>query len=356
MDITIVGAGNGGTAFAADVKAKGHTVTLLKTSNKGDMEHFSYLKNNNGQVKLIKPTGTITVYLDQVTTDFAVALTSKTELIVIFMPTNYHEKLIQKMVPYLHDKQLILLEPGYLSTAFFLTYAEGIDLTIIEAESSPLDCRITEPGVVTVSFENVCNRIGVHPRERGEEVVRKLESLKYNFKLLQSVVESSLHNPNLIVHTIGGIMSIPRIDYSKGNYWMYKEVFSPTVWNMVLDLDDEKMAILEALNLPKLSYLEACKIRNCEECSTETAKAIFDHYAEFDSVKGPEVSNSRYITEDVPEGLVLLESLGLALDVPTPVCSALITIASSFLQIDFRETGRTIEKLGKEQLRILLES
>ena len=58
------------------------------------------------------------------------------------------------------------------------------------------------------------------------------------------------------------------------------------------------------------------------------------------------MSNSRYITEDVPQGLVLLESLGGLLNVKTTVCSALIDIASACLNTDFRKNGRTVERLG----------
>ena len=60
--------------------------------------------------------------------------------------------------------------------------------------------------------------------------------------------------------------------------------------------------------------------------------------------KGPTTVNSRYITEDVPQGLVLLETLGAELDVPTPVCSSLIEIATAALGRDMRENGRTVSE------------
>ena len=65
--------------------------------------------------------------------------------------------------------------------------------------------------------------------------------------------------------------------------------------------------------------------------------------------------DSRYISEDVPQGLVMLEALGEALDVSTPIASSLINIASAALGRDLRSEGRTPEKLGKENIEKIIE-
>ena len=43
MNISVLGAGNGGCAVAADMSLKGHEVTLIKTSNSIHNENFKYL-------------------------------------------------------------------------------------------------------------------------------------------------------------------------------------------------------------------------------------------------------------------------------------------------------------------------
>ena len=70
--------------------------------------------------------------------------------------------------------------------------------------------------------------------------------------------------------------------------------------------------------------------------------------------KGPTKVDSRYISEDVPQGLVMLEALGKALDIATPICTALIEIASAALGRDLRAEGRTPEKLGRENIHRIL--
>lgn len=347
MKITIAGIGNAGTTVAADLTLKGHEVTLLKTSNSMHNDHFKHLLetkkvviNENGLQQIVS--------IHNVTDNFEAAF-KDVELIIIYIQTNYHKQLIEKIIPYLNGGESILIEPGYLSTAFFIPYCKEKNLTIIEAESSPIDCRIINPGEVDVLFRNVRNPIGIYPSNKEIETMNMLSSLNYNFIKTNSVIEAALHNPNLIVHTIGAIMSIPRIEYTSGEYWMYKEVFTPSVWNIVEMLDSEKMDILSSLGYERISYVEACKFRNSEDRNKDALTVFFD-YAQNSSPKGPSKVNSRYITEDVPEGLVLMESLGKILGVNTPTCSALIDIASAALKIPFRDIGRTVDKLNYDNI------
>ena len=354
MKITVVGAGHGGTTIAADLKKKGHLVTLLKTSKGLHNEHFEYLVKNKGEITISDSSEETTVNLDLVTTDVELAITGA-EIIIIYVQTNYHEQVIKRIIPFMTEEQIVLLEPGYLSTAYFLKYEKEKNFTIVEAQSSPIDCRIVEPGKVKVLFKNVRNPVSIFT-ERDEKVIQeKLNKLQYNFVYLKSIIEAALHNPNLIVHTIGGIMSIPRIEFTGGDYWMYKEVFTPHIWNLVESLDNEKMDVLEKIGAERLPYVEACRFRNFEDLTID-AKDAFREYAKNSSPEGPFVADSRFITEDVPEGLVLLESLGMMLNVETPTCTGLINTASAALNVDFRENARTVEVLGKENLEKIIES
>ncbi len=350
MKITIVGTGNGGTTIGADLALKGHQVTLLKTSDKLHNENFAYLQKNK-QVEFKDTDKTKTAHFHNVTTDFAAAIPGA-ELIIVYLWTTFHKAIIQRMLPYIQDGQVFLLEPGYLSTCYFMQ-ATSKDITVIEAESSPIDCRIDKPGKVRALFRNVMNPFGVYPHAKRETATKVLDALGYPYMLTDSVIEAALHNPNLIVHTIGAIFSIPRIEHTNGQYWMYKEVFTPHVWNIVESLDIEKMNVLERLGSKRLPYVEACKLRNSEDKKGK-AKAAFFLYAKNSSPEGPHQPDSRYITEDVPEGLVMLESLGQTLGISTPTCSGLINVSSAAMKIDFRKDGRTVERLGYENIQTIL--
>ena len=356
MKISILGAGNAGSAVAADLSMKGHEVTLIKTSHSMHDDNYNYLVENNGKMTLNEFGEIKTGYIHKVTRD--IEEIRGAEIVVIYIQTRFHEPLIERIDPYLEDDQIVLINPGYLSTAYMLKHCPDKKLIIAEAESSFIDGRIMEPGLFRVGFRNVRNPIGIYPAARREEAIAKLDQMQERFVYLNSVVEAALHNPNLIVHTVGSVMSIPRIEKSHGDFCMYHEAYSrdnPATWAILEALDAEKMNVLEKLGFPRLPYVEACKYRNSLDDNMD-AKEVFLDYAEMDTrAKGPTKVDSRYISEDVPQGLVMLEALGRALDVKTPIATGLIEIASAALGRDLRAEGRTPEKLGRENIHRILD-
>lgn len=356
MKIAVLGAGNAGCAIAADLTLNGHNVTLIKTSHSIHDENYNYLLENNGKMILDEFGEIKTAFIDRVTRD--ISELQNAEVVIIYIQTKYHEQLIKRIAPYLRRDQILLINPGYFSTAYVLKYCQNKDLIIAEAESSFIDGRIIESGTFRVGFRNVRNPIGIYPISRKKEAIAKLDKLGERFVYLDSVVEAALHNPNMIVHTVGSVMSIPRIEKSKGDFCLYHETYTRdnvATWSILEALDAEKMNVLEAMGLDRLSYVEACKYRNSMDDSID-AKEVFLEYAEMPTrAKGPTEVESRYISEDVPQGLVMLESIAKTLNVSCPICTALIEIASAALGRSLRTEGRTLESLGMNNIRMILE-
>ena len=339
MKITILGAGNMGCANAADLTLKGHEVTLVKTSHSMHNETFDYVCAHNNEITLWQEGEEQTARIHAVTTDLSSVATA--DLVYITTQTNVHEQLIQRIAP-LRKGQVVLITPGYFSTAYFLRHCPDKDLTIIEGESSTIDCRVDDTGFVRVGFRNVRNPVGVYPVENLPKVRDMLESMQFHYVYLSSVVEAALHNPNMMVHTVGAVMSIPRIEKTKGDYCMYWEVWTPSVYRILDQLDKEKMDVLEHLGYERLNYFDACKYRNSLDDSID-ARAVFEEYAASPyRAKGP-------VEIESINGAVA--ALGRELGIPTPVCTALIEIASAALGRDLRAEGRSIERLGAENIQ-----
>ncbi len=353
MKIAILGAGNSGCALAADYAGRGHNVTLIKTSDSLHNENFRYLSENGGKIEMDEFGKKSVSCISHINRE--IEKVQDQDVVMICTQTGYHLDVLRRIVSLLHTGQILMMIPGYLSTAYAMGLGVPKGVIVAEAESNFIDGRLTSPGYFKVGFRNVRNPIGIYPAAAKEKAEEVLEQLGTPFTYLDSVVEAALHNPNMIVHTVGAIMSIPRIEYTNGEYCMYHEVFTPSVWRMLEALDSEKMKILERLRLKPVSYVEACKFRNSLDEERDGKEVFFDYASMPERAKGPVCVKSRYITEDVPQGLVLMESLAKVLEIPVPTCTSLIELATVALPMDCRGEGRTIEKLGRENIHRILE-
>jgi opine dehydrogenase len=60
----------------------------------------------------------------------------------------------------------------------------------------------------------------------------------------------------------------------------------------------------------------------------------------------PKSFDHKYITEDVPVGLMPMSALGVACGVSTPAIDALITLVRAMTGKDFAAEARTLERMG----------
>ena len=327
---------------------------MLKTTIGINDDNFNAINNNNGIFAIDHTNkGQNTSRFQNIaliTRNIPEAL-KNAEIIIVQLQTLYHESAARAIAPYFgKTTQMVLVIPGAMGSAIFKKHCKIDSIIFAEGESTPFDARIIAPGTVEILFQNVRNAIGVIPASKNNEGLAIAKNIYYTYCATRTnIIESALHNPNLIVHTIGVIMSASRIEYSKGEFWMYKEAFTPSIWNMIRQLDEEKCNVIKAYGGKELSYLEAARWRNSEDCTIDPMVS-FIKYANEGSPKGPNKVNTRYITEDVPNGLVLMESLAKHKGIEVPLTTSLINIASFMLNIDYRSNGRTIERMGIEYM------
>lgn len=69
-------------------------------------------------------------------------------------------------------------------------------------------------------------------------------------------------------------------------------------------------------------------------------------------ILAPHQMDMRYITEDVPFSLVPMSSVARKFGVQVPMMDTFITLASSVMECDYRQEGRTMEKVGIADLTL----
>lgn len=351
MKFTIVGCGNAGLIHAAKLYENNNDVALLKTStihndffNTIINDNGYYVKDetNNGNEFFVKPM--------LITRDVKKAI-EFADIIMIMTTTLQHEYIAQLISPYVRDEQIIVIVPGYMGSLIFKKYINK-NVIYSEWETTSYNGRIVNNEYVHITFYNPRNAISCLPVNKTNFTIDILSKYFPNTKYARkNILESALHNPNMIVHPIGLLFSASRIEYSNGEFWMYKEGFTDSIINVINAFDVSKNKILNAFDCESLNYFDAAKWRNEEDLNKDSLES-FKSFAE-SSNKGPSFINHRYLTEDVPMGLGLFISIGKIVGVDISIQEGIMSLASALLNKDLKIQSRTIQFLiGKDNVSI----
>lgn len=348
MKFTIIGCGNAGLIHAAKLIENGMEVALLKTSSVCNNDFYSIIstlggynvqdETNNGNQFYVKPAF--------ITRDVKKAVDFG-DVLMVMTTTLQHESIAQLIAPYVRDGQIIILVPGYMGSLIFKKYIKK-DVTYSEWETTAYNGRIMDSKYVRITFYNPRNAISCLPTKKTDDLISLLSTCFPNTKYSRKhILESALHNPNMIVHPIGLLFSASRIEYSKGEFWMYKEAFTESVVNVIKAFDVQKNKILNAFGCESLDYFDAAKWRNEEDLSIDSM-TVFKSFAD-SSNKGPSFINHRYLNEDVPMGLGLFVSIGKIVGVDTSIQEGIMALASALLNKDLKKEARTIQYLLQKE-------
>lgn len=343
MRFTIIGCGNAALIHAAKLIEKNQEVAILKTSEYNN-DFYEIIKSEGGyNVKDETNQGNKFFVKPSIITKNVEKAIKFGDVLMVMTTTSQQEYVAKLIAPYVREGQIITLIPGYMGSLIFKKYINK-EIIYCEWETTAFNGRIIDSMYVRISFYNPRNAISVLPKEKSKYVLNIFNNYFKNTQYLRNnILESAFHNPNMIVHPIGLLFSVSRIEYSKGDFWMYKEAFTPSVIRVINKLDIEKNKILTAFGCAPLNYFDVAKWRN-EENLEKDPMEVFNSFAE-SSNRGPSMVNHRYLNEDVPNGLGLFISIGKIVDVDVSIPSSIMTLASTLTQRNYYKEARTIEKL-----------
>ncbi len=344
-DICIIGAGNGGSAIAGDMTLAGHNCRLF--------EFPEYARNiepviEHGGIKVtgIARTGFAKIKLATMEMEQAV---DGAEVIMVTTQALAHERFAREAAPYLSNGQVVILWPGSGGTLVVRKVWDELgmkkDVVLAEGVTFPYCCRCLE-GPGTVNIHRVDGPRMLLAGLPASETPRAIEALAGTYADVvqpgRSILEPALYNVNIIVHPVGALLNMGRIEHSKGEFYMYKEGITPSVKKVIKKMDRERSSLFCKLGYKPYTYDEVFK--DCFNMSVE-------EFAKTSS-KGPFSMQDRYVTEDIPMGATLTVSLGRKAGIPMPTYDVMIHLASIVNDTDYYKSGRNLRNLGLEDLSL----
>lgn len=342
--IAILGAGNGGVAMAADLTLAGHRVSLYQLPQ-FEEQFRPILSTRRITLQGVERSGTVEIY--RATTEVAAALEEDVEVVFVVTPAFGHETMARLAAPYLRPGQLVALLPGgFGSYVFFRVlkeYGLAEKITLAESATLPYGARIRNGGQVIIHIRSAELPVGVLPAIRTGEALALLREFYPEAVPGQDALDTALNNTNPCVHPPSTLLNTGRIEYAD-DFYLYVEGMTPSVWRVMRAVDGERVRVRQALGYGPPHY-EIPQDRD----------ALLPYYgpealAAGQKMRGPLSLTDRYITEDVPYGLVFYESVGQKAGVATPACSALIDLAGIINGADYRKEGRSLANLGLAEM------
>ena len=358
MKVAVMGGGNGSHTIAADLSIKGLTVNMF------EMEQFAGSMRSVFETLEIEMSGVAgngIARLNLATSDIRRAV-EDVEMVLIPLPGFTVSVYARLLAPILRKEQMVVLMPGSLSALEFRETLKAIDSAnepiIAETGGLPFATRLIGPGrVKTFHIRSVCGLSAV-PGNNGRKVFDKLKGL-YPVELKKTVVETGLGHLTPLLHPAGSLLNAGRIERSHGEFYMYEEGMTSSVVKVIEGVDRERLMIGAALGIDLPSGVDM--MVESGYGPRGTLWESLNGSTGLTPVKGPDSLENRYVTEDIPYGLVAWASLGHAVGVTTPIMDALIDIGGAIMGKNCWQEGRNLEKMGltgmdRHQIKLFLKT
>lgn len=347
--VAILGAGAIAYGTAAVLWREGHEVTLWSPSGQRTK---AFEKGEPLSV-----TGAFQAqFSPRIATSCAQAL-AMSELVVVAVPGYAHRNVLAAAAPHLRNDHLVVFSSHMSLAALYLNkllLQRGISTPIVVLGTTVVTAR--QPSFNAVRIGSIRTRLDmtVLPEtaaQRGMDVCRSLFGDRFVFR--PNILAVSLSNVNPEVHLAIILCNIARVE--NGEDWTQFFNVTPAVARLLEALDGERLAIAAHFGL--------------------TVRTIHDHFhLSYDlpygplaemvkplghparDVKGPSSLAARYITEDVPYGLVPTVRLAALAGISAPLHEGGVRLMSALLGQDFEAQNDILSELGPLSLAKLTGS
>ena len=333
--VMILGGGHQGLAMAAHLSLNGVKCCLWNRTPSNIQEIID--------TKEIDCSGVVDgkAHIDRVITTIGEI---KEKLIMVTTPSSAHGDIAKMLAPYVNESHVIILNPG--RTFGVLDFARGLMENgckrlplIAETQTIVYTCRRLERNSVAIYAFKKDVKIATLDMNRINEVINQIPlCLREYFIPAKSYIETSLGNVGMVLHCAPVLMNIGWIEHKSVDFKYYYEGISKSISKVLEKIDEERVNVSIAMGEPVESLTEWL-IRSYST-SGENLYECLQNNKFYKSIDAPLTINHRYIEEDVPNGLVPLESAGKKFGVETPVTTMIINLANIVMEKDYRDIGR----------------
>jgi opine dehydrogenase len=345
--VAVIGAGNVGSALAADLVLRGVDVRLWNGSP-GRLEAIRRAGGitATGAVEGFAPLALLTASLEEAVRG--------AHIIAITLPTPALPSLTPALADVITIDQLLWLNPGHSGGALYVA-AEMARRTgrrarrLCQLSTASHGCRMSDPATVGV-FHTPAARLAAFPGTAVDECLERIDALlPGQFTPADTVLELDLGNINGVLHPPLMVCNAGWIEASAGKFPIYRDGAGPAVARLIEAIDAERMALADRLDVPTgtlSDFLRDAGYTTAAAAATGRVHDALQGSEAVAAVQAPATLDHRYLHEDVGWGLVPWLELARHSDRRVPAMEAVTTLAGTLNGVDYRRHGLTLERMG----------
>jgi opine dehydrogenase len=215
-------------------------------------------------------------------------------------------------------------------------------------DNYPYSCWRRSPARIRPIVRKRWLQIATFPGNRIGAVFPRLSPLFPEAVAAPNILYTGFTNANAMLHVANCVANAGRIESGDG-YKFYAEGVTPAVARLYEAINAERVAVAAALgaSVPTLAdwfdrvygVREATLVETCQ-------RLTYNSDGPYQPTGTPKSLDHKFITEDVPTGLIPMSALGAAAGVRTPSIDALVELVRKMTGKDFAAEARTLEHLG----------
>jgi opine dehydrogenase len=259
----------------------------------------------------------------------------------------------RSLAPLLRDGQVILLIQGNTGGSLIVRRALDAagcraDVAVAEMDNYPYSCRRLSPTRIRPIVAKRWLQIAAFPGNHIASVHQRLAPLFPQAVASPNALYTGFTNANAMLHVANCVANAARIE-SGDTYRFYAEGVTPAVARVYQAIDRERVTVAGALGavVPTLEdWFD--RVYGVREVSlVETCRRLtYNSDGPYQATGTPSSLEHKFITEDVPAGLMPMSALGAAAGVPTPAIDALVAVVQSMTGEDFAAEAHSLARLG----------
>ena len=276
----------------------------------------------------------------------AKALVASNEVLIIALPAYGHKVVMDKLAPYIHERQKVIVSSHASLGAVYLAQllnARGISVPITAWGTTIVTGKRCDKKGVRVNTVRDSVDLCTVPETRSNCALTVCKKLFGNrFKSRKGLLAISLSNLNPQNHLGIALGNITRME--RGEIWSQGQNVTPRIGRLLEKLDIERLAIAKALGVKVKTIFEHFHL-SFHIPIESISKMNQQMHAKGNGGIGPATAHSRYIIEDVPYGLQLTVMLGKLVNRPAILHEAGIQIFSAMYDRDFSKENELLNAL-----------